>query len=248
MTELVSHWSALHWAVLVVAVTVGALVQASVGFGFALIAAPFLMFVSHEFVPGPMLACSTLLSAGVALREWRHMDRRIVGWTLVGRIPGVWLGAFLVALVSEHALELLFGASVLLGVAMSLSGLRVEPTTRVLLGTGAVSGLMGTLSAIGGPPIALLNQHQEGPRLRATLCAYFTVGCVFSTVALALVGRFGVHELIVSALMLPPTAAGFVLARYTRRFLDAGHTRKGVLAIALISGMAVIAKALVSIG
>ena len=248
MAEVTAQWSGLQWAVVLLAVTSGALVQASIGFGFALIAAPFLMFVSHDFVPGPMLACSSLLSAGVALREWQHMDRRVVGWTLIGRIPGVWLGAFLVAIVSEHAMELLFGASVLLGVAMSMSGLRIEPTTRVLLGTGLVSGLMGTLSSIGGPPIALLNQHQAGPQLRATLCAYFTVGCVFSMLGLAIVGRFGVHELIVSALMLPPTAAGFALARYTHRFLDAGHTRKGVLAIAMISGLAVIAKALADLG
>jgi hypothetical protein len=107
---------------------------------------------------------------------------------------------------------------------------------------------MGTLSAIGGPPIALLNQHQEGPRLRATLCAYFTLGGLLSIAGLALVGRFGTHELARSALMLPPMAAGFALARHAHPLLDGGYTRTGVLAIALVSGLAVIANAVLGAG
>lgn len=243
MLALTSSWSLVQWALFTTAVASGALVQASVGFGYALIAAPLLVLVSPDFVPGPMLASSVVLSAGVALREWQHVDRRIVGWTLVGRIPGVWLAALVVTLVSDRTLTIVFGASVLLGVAMSMSGLRVEPTTRVLLGTGLVSGLMGTLSAIGGPPIALLNQHQEGPMLRATLCAYFTLGGLLSIAGLAVVGRFGARELAQSALMLPPMAVGFVLARHAHPLLDGGYTRTGVLAIALVSGLAVIANA-----
>ncbi len=232
-----------QWALGAVAVTCGAFVQASVGFGFALIAAPFLVLISPELVPGPMLASSCVLSAGIALREHRHVDRRVVGWTLLGRVPGVWLGAVALALVSETTMELLFGASVLLGVAMSVSGLRVEPTTPVMLGAGLVSGVMGTMSSIGGPPIALLNQHQEGPSLRATLCAYFTVGCLMSIAGLALVGRFGLRELLLSLLMLPAIGVGFMLAKHTHRWLDGGRTRKGVWVVAVLSAIAVIIKA-----
>ena len=67
---------------------------------------------------------------------------------------------------------------------------------------------------------------------------------IFSMLGLALVGRFGTRELLYAALTLPPMAAGFTLAKYTHRWLDGGHTRKGVLAIALVSGAAVIVKAL----
>jgi uncharacterized membrane protein YfcA len=214
-----SSWSTWQWVLGAIAVMSGAFVQGSVGFGYALVAAPLLTLVSRDLVPGPVLASSCVLSAGIALRERRFIDRRIVGWALVGRVPGVWLGALAVTLVSDGMMDLLFGASVLLAVVMSVTGYRIEPTTRVLLGTGLVSGVMGTISAIGGPPIALLNQHQTGPALRATLCMYFTVGAILSMLGLALVDRFGARELYQSALMLPPMAAGFLLAEGTRGIL-----------------------------
>jgi len=239
-----SSWSTWQWVLGALVVTSGAFVHASVGFGYALVAAPFLTLISADLVPGPVLASSCVLSAGIALRERKFVDRHVVTWSLVGRIPGVWLGALAVALVSDRALELLFGASVLLAVAMSVTGYRIEPTARVLLGTGFISGVMGTLSSIGGPPMALLNQHQTGPSLRATLCAYFTVGTIFSIVGLAAVGRFGMQETLQTALMLPPIAVGFLLARRTHHWLDGDRTRTGVLIVAAVSAMAVIGKAL----
>ena len=46
---------------------------------------------------------------------------------------------------------------------------------------------MGTATAIGGPPLALLYQHHEGPVLRATL-ATFALGTGLSVVGLTLAG------------------------------------------------------------
>ena len=55
-------------------------------------------------------------------------------------------------------MTLLFGGLILLGVCLSLSGLRLPPIRGVLVGAGALSGVMGTVASIGGPPMALLYQ------------------------------------------------------------------------------------------
>lgn len=50
---------------------------------------------------------------------------------------------------------------------------------------------MGTLTAIGGPPIILAIQHGPPATVRATLSLFFAAGSAMSIVALALFGRFG---------------------------------------------------------
>jgi len=233
-----------QWLLAAAVVTAGAAIQASVGFGYALAAAPVLALVSPALVPGAVLSSSFVLCLVMALRELRHADLRGVAFALVGRVPGSWLGAAALALVSGPAVELLFGAIVLCAVWMSLSGLRLRRAPGTLLGVGLLSGVMGTMTSIGGPPIALVYQHEEGPRLRATLSLYFAVGTLISIAALALYGRFGVEQLRQTVLLLPPVAIGLACSSFTRPWLDRGRTRAGVLIVAAAAAAAVIAKAL----
>jgi uncharacterized membrane protein YfcA len=227
-----------------VVVALAALIQASVGFGYALLAAPLLALVAPELVPGPVMFSSMIVSLAAGVREFRSIDRRGVALALVGRIPGVVLGAFALAWLSADAMSVVFGAVVLFGVALSISGLRLALTNRTLLGTGFVSGVMGTMTSIGGPPIALVYQHAAGPELRSTLNMYFALGSAMSIPALALAGHFGREQLADGMLLLPPTFVGFALSGVTRSWLDAGRTRAAVLGIASASALAVVVKAL----
>jgi hypothetical protein len=224
------------------AVAFAALIQASVGFGYALISAPLLALVAPHMVPGPVMLSSMLVSLASAVREHRDIDRRGVTLALLGRVPGVALGAALLAWLPEETMNVVFGAVVLLGVALSVSGLRVALTTATLLGTGFLSGVMGTMTSIGGPPMALVYQHAEGAELRATLNTYFALGSAMSIPALALAGHFGRTELLDGLMLLPATFAGFGLSMFTRSYLDAGRTRGAVLAVASVSALAVVVK------
>lgn len=227
-----------------VVVAFAALIQASVGFGYALLSAPLLALVAPEMVPGPVMVSSMIVSLASGVREHRSIDRRGVGLALVGRVPGVVLGAAALAWLSTETMSIVFGAVVLFGVALSVSGLRVALTTGTLLGTGFVSGVMGTMTSIGGPPIALIYQHAEGPELRSTLNTYFALGSAMSIPALALAGHFGREQLVDGMLLLPPTLIGFALSGFTRSWLDAGRTRAAVLGVATASALAVVVKEL----
>ena len=72
-----------------------------------------------------------------------------------------------------------------------------RPST--LFGAGVLSGFMGTVSGIGGPPVALLYQHESGRTLRATLPRYFLVGGAITMVTLVAVGKLGRAELLQAA-------------------------------------------------
>ena len=189
------------------AVAFGAAVQGAVGFGMALVAAPLLVLIRPELVPGPLLINGLALTLLVARRERDSIDLFGVKWALVGRVPGVALGALALASVPADAMSLLVGLAVLAGVALGLARVKLSPSPRILLGAGLLSGVFGTIASIGGPPLALVYQHEPGPRLRGTLAGYFIVGALMSLAALIPIGRYGASELTWTLLLLPGTRA-----------------------------------------
>lgn len=229
-----ASWLALLAAELVIAVA--ATVQGSVGFGLALLSAPLLALFEPRLVPGPILLASVVLTIAMMLRDRESLDVHGVGWALAGRVPGTALGAALLVWVPRGDLTVLFGMLVVIAALMMGFARPVRPEPRSLLGAGLVSGVMGTASSIGGPPIALLYQGEPGPRMRSTLSAYFTIGATMSLVAVAVVGRLGRWELVATATLLPGIFAGFWLSRRAARWLDRGRTRQAVLWVAGLSG------------
>ena len=225
--------------------SVGATLQGSVGFGLALTAAPLLALIDPRLVPGPILVCALSLTLAMLIRERDHLDLKGVGWALAGRVPGTVVGAAMLALVPAATMGVLFGAIVLLAVLISASGVRPRVSRWSLMSAGVLSGIMGTTSSIGGPPVAILYSHEAGPRMRGTMAGYFTAGACLSLVALAVVGRFGAQEAVWAAAMLPGVLLGFLISNRVKRVLDGGYTRPAVLLVASAGGIAVILKQLV---
>lgn len=221
-----------------VALGVGALVQGAVGFGLALVAAPLCVLIEPRLVPGPILAVSCVLTVLVWVRERRDMDLRGAAWALIGRVPGTVAGALILVSVSQTTLSVLFATIVLVGVLLTAVGPRVRPTPRTLLVAGALGGVMGTVASIGGPPMALVLQHETGARLRGTLAVYFTVGSAMSLAVLAGVGRFGAWEFMATAALTPGVLLGYLASRSFTSWLDAGRTRGAVLVVSATSALA----------
>jgi 2-hydroxychromene-2-carboxylate isomerase len=150
-------------------VGVGALLQGSLGFGLSLFAVPFLVMIDPAFVPGPLLVGGATLTLLMTIRDRAALDLPGVGWSTGGRILGSAVGAAALIALPTRDLILAIGALVLVAVALSVSGLRLRPTSRVLLGAGLLSGFMGTTATIAGPPLALAYQNETGDRRRGTL-------------------------------------------------------------------------------
>lgn len=234
--------SPLEIAVAVAVMAVGALVHGSVGFGMNLIAAPILVLIDPAFVPGPMLVAALVLMLFVTWRERASMDVRGIRWAIAGRVPGSVLGAFIVLVLPRNELALALAAAVLVGVIVSAGGWHLRLHPPVLFGAGATSGLMATVTAIGGPPMALVYQREGGRRVRGTLSGFFLFGACLSLVLLAGVGRFGVDELQRAAVLIPGLLVGFAASKRTAPYLDAGYTRPAVLLLSSASAVAVVVR------
>jgi uncharacterized membrane protein YfcA len=225
-------------------VTVASAIQGAIGFGAGLIAAPMLLLIHPGFAPGPMLASNLALTILVTRREWSHADVPGLKRTLTGRLIGTALAMGLLMVVSTRAFDLVFGSMVLVAVALSLGRPTFERTPVVLSLAGVASGLMSTLSSIGGPPVAIVYQGVSPPMFRATLGANLLVGAGFSIAALAFVGRFGPTEVMFSAVLVPCAVVGYWLSHLGLDWLDASRVRISVLVLSSFGGLAVISRAI----
>ncbi|GLU48990.1 sulfite exporter TauE/SafE family protein [Nocardiopsis ansamitocini] len=228
------------------AVLLGALVQSGAGLGLGLIAAPVVSMLDPSLMPGSMLVATAVLPMLTIGSEWRHVDFRGVSWALAGRMVGTVAGVWVVAVLSPRTLGIAVGILVLVAVALTVSTVRLRPTPRTLSVAGTISGVTGTATSIGGPPIALVYQHETGPRVRATLGGYFIVGALVSLVALAVGGQLQLRELLVGCVFVPFTIAGFLLARPLRRFLDGPCLRWTLLVLITASGTVLLVRSLLA--
>ncbi len=223
---------------------VGSTVQGAVGFGANLLAAPILVLIDPVFAPGPVTISSLVLNVVLIARSratGARPDRRI-RFAIAGLVPGVALAGVVVAVVSQRGLALLLAAATLAGVLVAAAGREVRVTPGALFGAGATSGLMGTVSGIGGPPIALLYQRADGPTVRGTLPRFFLAGGLLAIPALTAAGRLGGDELVAAAVLLPGTLAGAALSAVVARRLNDRAIRPVVLALSALAGLAVIAR------
>jgi uncharacterized membrane protein YfcA len=104
---------------------------------------------------------------------------------------------------------------------------------------------MGTASAIGGPPPALLYQHHPGPVLRSTTAALFVVGTLLSTLVLALAGQVDGEHVALALGLTPAVASGLLLSRLVGGRIDAGWLRPGVLVVAAAAGALTLLRGLI---
>ena len=234
--------SGVELAVASAVVAFGATIQGSIGFGVNVVAGPVLVLIDPEFVPGPALVVAFLLTVLVAIRERGSTDREAFRWVFVGRVPGTIAGAVAAASIPVEGVAIALASVVLVAVFLSVVGWRVRRTHGTLAAAGAVSGVMGTMSSIGGPPVALLYQDERGSEVRGTLSSIFAVGSLFSIVLLVIVGRFGWHELRVSLVLLPAVVLGFVISRWTAQILDRGFIRPAILTVCAASAVAALVR------
>ena len=220
----------------VTVIFVGSFVQSSIGFGLAIIAAPLLYFIDPLYVPAPITVCALTLSVANSAKFWKSISFAGLKYAILGRIPGTIAGGMLLLWIDQRALALWLGISVIAAVALSLSNVMLKPTSPAMFSAGFLSGFMGTSSSIGGPPMALVLQHEANDFIRANLAAFFVVSCILSLAMLATVDRFAMPHLLISLPLMPATLAGYWVAMKTLHLISHQRLRKASLSLCGLAG------------
>jgi len=235
--------SAIDLVLAVSVVALGAAIQAAVGFGLALIAAPALLLINRDLVPGPLIAAALYLVCWVAWKERQSIDYSHLKAALMGRLIGSPPAAYLMGTVSAVTFDLLFGGLVLIAVILSLIHTNITASSRNVFLATIASGFMSTISSIGGPPVALVYQNASGPALRANLSVLFIMGCVVSLSALIIVDRFHLEDLLYSFLLFIGVFVGMSCSGPLIRIMDKRSARPWLLGLCTFSSLLVLGRA-----
>lgn len=214
----------------------GAFVQSATGFGLAVVSSPLLIMLAPEYIPGPIIIVGLFLAL---INSFKHRATISIGglkYAVIGRIPGSIAGGVLLYYIDVAQLSLLLGIVVLMAVLISLLPIKLQPTPNRLLFAGLLSGFLGTSSGIGGPPMALLLQHQQANFIRANLAAFFVISCTMSLLVQIPIGYMSMKHLYLSLPLLPASYLGYRVAMLFVDRLSQKVVRNSSLVLCFIAG------------
>lgn len=233
------------WVACAITVFIGTLVQRLSGAGYGMFAAPVMALVAPEWVPGTVILVGLLIGSGALLNTRDAVEWKDLPPGFVGRILGTAFAAYIAtAVVGTDALAIIVGLVVLFGVILTVLGLTFPISSSSLFVAGGVGGLMGTLTGIGAPPMAILYSNIEPRRSAATQNAFYGFGTLISIVALFVAGVLTLSQLAFAASLAPLVPIALRTSRPLAARFERGAIRPWALGLATISALALLARSL----
>ncbi len=126
----------------------GSLTQGLIGFGLAVVAAPFLYILDPRLVPVPIILMGLSISLLTLLRERKELKFNGMQYALLGRIPGGFIGVGLLLIAPQPILGLVIASIVGLTVMLSVLKFNININRLNLFIAGILSGIFGNIAAI----------------------------------------------------------------------------------------------------
>lgn len=244
MAELLLFPEPGAYSVMALMIFTAAFMQGVGGVGFAMFAAPAAAIWYPQLVPGPLLTLGGFVALLTTLRERHHVVWPSVGTALAGRGAGTLIAVYAMGQLAAKSLNLLFAALILSAVALSVAGLRIVASHRNIGVAGLFSGIMGTLTSVGSPPLAIALQHTPPANLRATLGVILFVGASFSLAMLWLTGHYSLQQLVLSITLAPFMFLGFTLSSRVHKKISPTAVRRMLLTFCASGAIGLLLKTL----
>jgi uncharacterized membrane protein YfcA len=244
--EALAHITTPEFAVAFIVSFAAAALHSTVGFGFALLSVPLLSLLNPLFAPVPQLLVVFPLTLAIVFRERQAVEVRSTLWIFAGRVPGAFIGVTLLKLLSTAALDVLMSLMVIIGVGIVVSHGNFRRTAAREFGAGVASGTMAMVSAIGGPPIALLYRNDSGPTVRANLGLVFAVGLSITITVRAVAGEVSWDEVVIGAALLPAVWLGLRASRRLIPRVDGALLRNAIVIVAGAAAVVLLARGVLS--
>ncbi len=231
-------------AVIAVVLVIGSAVQGLVGLGLNLVSAPVVTILDPSLMPEVPLLLATVLPLMTLVRSHAEIDWGGLGWVLSARLPGTAAGVWMLAVFSDRHLGITVAVMVLLAVALTVHSVEVPVRPATLTVAGFLSGVAGTATSIGGPPVALLYQHRSPDQIRSTLAILFTVGAGMSLAGIWVAGHFEIRLLVLALLLVPCLAVGTWVGGRLHGVVPDPVIRYAVLVVCGASAVALLVRSL----
>ena len=218
-------------------------IQSVTGFGFgifAMIFLPSMLVYTEANVLSSMLSLFTSLT--VALVMWRRINLKNLVFPLVGCLLSTYLAVEFIGSQDNRTLILMLGIVlfVLSIYFFFFSGkIKIKPTWYAGLIAGVISGVMGGMFSIGGPPVVIyfLQSEDDTDSYLATISAYFVLSGVINVVTKAAKGFITANVWVAFAIGFVAMALGAVVGKLVRDECNSAIIKKAVYGFMAISGI-----------
>jgi len=237
--------------VIVATVAFAATIQATMGFGFALVAVPIIAVADD-----PKVAVVAVTAIGVPMTLWNairwraHLRVGAMGAVVGASLIGMPVGALILTRAPDRALTFAIGIAVLGLTAWLWRGLQLPAGPRTEVAAGIASGALATSTGTNGPPLVIAFQAtgMERDAFRATLAGCFFVQGVIALVLFWAGGLLTRHVGAAFAVGVPAIVAGTLGGERLSTRLHGHAFRVAVLTLLGLSGALAIVGAITSSG
>lgn len=233
-------------AAFILVMIVGTYTQTVTGFGMGMI----VLGVVAQFDLTTITFASVIISlmmlanGSIALKgKLEVLDRQALKYSIIGLVPALILGVFLLTYLSRdfaRILQGILGGAIFLGgvfIMMKPEPLKVRSGNLSFSVAGATAGVLGGLFSIAGPP--LVYQYYRQPfsidNIRLSLLAIFLMMNIGRLIVLAIQGELTLDMLWIGLLCVPAVSLATVAGRrFPPPFSDQTMRRLSFLLLVLI--------------
>ena len=176
-------------------IAVSSIVQGIIGVGFALIfvTVMFLIAPSPDIIPLALLS-SFVVNTVLVVQLRHHIDVKDTLWMVVASVPGIAIGAGLLPFIDLQWMRWGIGFIILIAIGVNVLRIQIVLINQRIsqMTAGFLSGILATLTSMGGPPLALfyLNHRVSKETFKANIVFFFFVSGIVINGAYMVMGRY----------------------------------------------------------
>lgn len=221
-------------------------VHACTGFGFSILAAPYLLLI---FDPAEAIQINIALSIGISLllapKLASDVDKPLLGRLVFGGLAGAPFGIALYLLADPEHLRAVVGALLLGFTALILRDFKIARSRRKDVLIGGLSGALTSGLGMPGPPLMVYfaSTTLSPSVLRSTTLACFLVIYLASLILQIVVGSSSLDVFYAALLLTPATALGAAAGQILFTRMNTAFFMKLLYGLLLITGVYLLAEA-----
>jgi len=247
--NILGYFSSLDFYLIILfLIILGAITQSAIGIGFG-IPAGILVLLEPSMVPSCIILMGSFLALSNAMLSYKDIIKVDLIYSYTGRVIGSILAMPLIFLTlgTDYYL-IVFGVLLLIATYLSAKKWNIVATKKNITIAGTASGIMGTLTGIGGPPMAIVYQNSSAPKVVATLNMFFGIGALFSVLLFVYFDLINLPEVMKSIYLSPGLVIGTYIGRrgIVRKFVNR-NLKNLIIAVCFISALVIILDAILSL-
>ncbi|MGG0891079.1 sulfite exporter TauE/SafE family protein [Cytobacillus horneckiae] len=224
----------------VLIIFIASILQTSTGFGFSILATPFLLLL---FEPAEAIQINLILSLFISIslmgKISKDIDAGILKRLIIGSIVGLPIGIIVFLFINIQWLKLGIGILVLALTGMMMLQFRINQTNRRDLGVGGVSGALTTGIGMPGPPLLLYfsGTDTEKAKLRGTTLAFYLFIYVISLLIQVIFAGTTKTVWVSSGIALPIAVLGMISGQLLFKWINQRVFKVFTYVILLFTGI-----------